>query len=269
MEKITDRTDRVLKKPYTDGLITAFYMALSGLVICLAATIPTLWMKHGTPLLIVGIVAGGLGGLFVLVGLVTLVLRQLKYSKMNEFWASDRPLMRWQYTPAEWQAMREEQWLDSVGDWKVQAGCLTVLFSLAGMLTGVMIGAEHGLLPALADGALGGGLGILAGGVLGAIVAAINFHIARRSLQDTIPGQVAFGIEEILFCDEYFKGNGSTRYVQSVQIRRLSGCELVISIFNPRIRAESEQEWVIPVPDYLEETVAEFASRIVAPRPEE
>jgi len=80
--------------------------------------------------------------LFGLILLIVWLKGLAQVRQIEAFLASDRPLIRWTYTPAEWQEIKEVKWQEEKGDWKVQWGCLTALFGLAGLLAGLFIATD-------------------------------------------------------------------------------------------------------------------------------
>ncbi len=190
-------------------------------------------------------------------------LRQAR--RARNFLQSDRPLLRWTYSTAEWQLIRETIWQGERGDWKIQWGCLTLLLGLAGMLTGVMLGMEGGILDAITQGLIGLALGSLAGGALGALVAGGNFLGARQAYQREEPGQVALGPNEIYFSDDYFAGDGVNAYIQGIAIHHGGPATLEFQlIFPPRPRMPRQEQWVVPVPSRWVEKVEE-SLHVLAP----
>jgi len=183
----------------------------------------------------------------------------LQVRRAAGFLASTRPLVRWTYSPAEWQQFKEVIWQEEAGDWKVQLGCLTILLAVAGLLAGAMIGLDEGMLEAVVDGLFGMLLGGLAGFVLGALVAGGNYWGARQAYRQTGPGQVALGPGEIFANDAYFRADGIKWFVRKAEITRGNPATLeVVLEFPPRPRMPLEEQWVIPLPEPFIEKVAEI-----------
>ena len=173
-------------------------------------------------------------------------------------------MVRWVYSPAEWQQIKEKAWQEASNDWKLQWGCLTILLALAGLLTGGMIGSDDGFLPAIGAALLGSGAGALSGGLIGGIVAAGNHWAARKTYRDPEPGQVALGPGEIFASDDYFRGNGVNGYIQGAKIHygnpATLECQLV---FPPRVRRDPEETWSIVIPAASLEAVEINLSAII------
>ena len=183
--------------------------------------------------------------------------------RARAFLASDRPLVRWTYSQVEWVQMKESLWQEEKGDWKIQWGCLTFLFALVGLLTGIMLGWEDGFLEVLVNGFFGLVFGGLAGTTLGILVAGGNYLGARQSYRQTEPGQVALGVDEIYASDEYFKGDGQISYIQDVKIQRGNPSTLeFLIVFPSRPRQPSEEGWRIPVPVKWVEQVEKIMPRL-------
>lgn len=172
------------------------------------------------------------------------------------FLASDRPLVRWTYTPREWERLQAAAWEEEGGDWKVQLGCLTVLLAITGALTGLLIGLDEGLLPALVGSGLGLAAGGLLGGVIGMVVAGGNHLGARLAQAQTTPGIVALAPNEVYALGNYFRGDGRSSYVRRVTLYRDAPLRLHLEIqLPPRVRGPVEEAWMLPVPAPMLETV--------------
>ena len=76
--------------------------------------------------------------LFCGIEVITWSMGQIVIRQIEAFLASDRPLLRWTYTSAEWQEIQERQWAEDKEDWKLQLGGLTFIFGLVGLLVGLM-----------------------------------------------------------------------------------------------------------------------------------
>lgn len=193
---------------------------------------------------------------FGLIWLVIWLLGWLQIRRAAEFLASERPLVRWTYSTAEWQQFKEVIWQEERADWKVQLGCITILLAIAGLLTGAMLGWEAGVLQTVGNGLLGTLLGGLAGFLIGALVAGGNYWGARQAYRQAQPGQVALGPGEIYANDAYFKADGVRWFVRGVEIQRGSPARLEFQLeFPPRPRMPLEEQWVIPLPDEWVEDV--------------
>jgi hypothetical protein len=202
----------------------------------------------------------------VLFGGITLIVwiwGRAHIRRAAEFLASDRPLVRWKYSTAEWERLKEAVWEEEGGDWKVQLGCLTVLFAITGLLTGLLIGSDEGLGQAL----LGGVIGLMGGGVfgvvIGAVVAGSQHLMIRKAYTQTEPGEVALGRDEVYALGNHFKGNGTSSYVRRVTLHRDAPVRLHVEIqLPPRVRGPVEAAWMLPVPPQMVEAIEEVLPMI-------
>jgi hypothetical protein len=239
--------------PYRRGLIAPLWLTTLALLVTLVA-----W----------GVSAVGLTGYIFLViavcflalfGGITLIVwlsGRMQIRRATEFLASDRPLVRWTYSTAEWERLMGTGWEEEGGDWKVQLGCLTVLFAITGALTGVLIGADEDFVQALLGGAIGLVGGGVVGGVIGAVVAGSQHLAMRRAYTQSEPGEVALGRDEVYVLGNYFKGNGHSSYVRRVTLNRDAPVRLHIEIqLPPRVRGPVEDAWMLPVPPQMVEAV--------------
>ena len=172
---------------------------------------------------------------------------------LKDFLHSDRPIVRWTYSTAEWQELRATAWREEKDDWKAQLGCLTALISLAGLLTGGLIGIEQGLGGLVDYGLVGAAAGGLAGGLIAGVVAAGNHLAARLDYDQSEPGQVALAPDEIYANGEYFKGNGRTSGVLEAQLPpgRPALLQITVRVVPWRADISSEENWQIAVPDRM------------------
>ena len=250
--------------PYRRGIIAPLWLTMVALVGTLLA-----W----------GVSALGLTGyvflviaacFFALFGSITLIVwawSRTQIRRATEFLASDRPLVRWTYSTLEWERLMGAGLEEEGSDWKVQLGCLTVLFAIAGVLTGVMVGADESLVQALVSGAIGLVGGGIIGGIIGAVVAGSQHLAMRRAYAHSAPGEVALGRDEVYAFGNYFKGNGSTSYVRRVTLHHDAPVRLHIEIqLPPRVRGPVEEAWMLPVPAQMVEAV-ERAFPQIAPQP--
>lgn len=205
-------------------------------------------------------------GFLVLFGMITLIVwvwGQTQIRRANEFLASDRPLVRWKYSTLEWERLQETVWAEEGGDWKVQLGCLTVLFAITGLITGILIGADEGVGEAIAGAALGLVGGGVFGGIIGAAVAGSNHLGVRRARAQAEPGEVALGRDEVYALGNHFQGNGTSSYVRRVTLHRDAPARLHVGIqLPPRVRGPVEAAWMLPVPPQMIEAVEEVLPTI-------
>ncbi len=205
-------------------------------------------------------------GFLVLFGVTTLIVwvwGQTHIRRATEFLASDRPLVRWKYSTLEWEHLKSAAWEDEGSDWKVQLGCLTVLFAITGLLTGLLIGADEGFGEALLGGVIGVVVGGGIGSVIGAVVAGSNHLMVRKAYAQTEPGEVALGRDEIYALGNYFKGNGTSSYVRRVTLHHDEPARLHVEIqLPPRVRGPVEAAWMLPVPPQVIEAIEEVLPMI-------
>lgn len=235
-----------LRNPHQRALITTGGLVLLALVATILSAGLAVAGLANPALAWIGLVV------FSIVGLMWLsiwLLGFLQVQRAAAFLASERPRVRWSYSPSEWQQFKEVIWQEEQGDWKVQWGCLTILLALPGLLAGAMIGLEEGLLEAAVNGLLGMLFGGLAGFVIGALVAGGNYWGARQAYRQSDPGQVALGPGEIYANTAYFRADGMKWFIRAAELQRGNPTTLVVQlIFPPRPRMPLEEEWVVPVP---------------------
>ncbi len=201
-----------------------------------------------------------------LVTVIAWLVGRNQIRQAKAFLNSDRVLMAWDYTPAEWRQIREETWQEERGDWKVQFGCLAFLLGLAGLLTGLMVGFEEGVAEAITGGLIGGLAGGLGGVVIGAVVAGGNHLAVKMAYRESAPGQVALAPHEIYAIGGYFKGDGANSFIESAELMRGSPNRLKLEIRTPpRLRESGEEEWTILVPARLVEDVKRILPDLTQP----
>lgn len=250
--------------PYRRGLIAPLWLTILALCGALVAWgTSALGLTDAFLLVIVAFFLALFGG----ITLIVWVWGRAQMRRAAAFLASDRPLVRWTYSTLEWERLMGTGLAEESGDWKVQFGCLTVLFAIAGALTGVLIGADESLGQAVLGGVLGVFGGGVIGGVIGAVVAGSQHLAMRRAYAHSAPGEVALGRDEVYAFGNYFKGNGSTSYVRRVTLHRDAPVRLHIEIqLPPRVRGPVEEAWMLPVPPQMVEAVERVLPEI-APQP--
>ncbi len=239
--------------PYRRGLIAPLWLTVLALLGTLAALGATVIGLTDAFFLVIAVFFLALfGG----ITLIVWIWGRGHTRRAAAFLASDRPLVRWTYSTLEWERLKETVWEEEGGDWKVQLGCLTVLFAITGALTGLLIGADEGVGQAI----LGSGLGILGGGVIGGVIGGVvagSQHLAmRRAYSRSEPGEVALGRDEVYALGNYFKGNGTSSYVRRVTLHHDAPVRLHVEIqLLPRVRGPVEEAWMLPVPSHMVEMV--------------
>lgn len=211
------------------------------------------------------VIAGSFFILFSTLALGVAVWASVQKHRGVAFLASERPLVRWTYSPAEWERLRAAAWQDEGGDWKVQFGCLTALLALAGALAGALIGLDESVLSAI----LGGGIGLVAGGIgggiLGAVVAGGNHLGASLARARSRPGSVALARDEVYALGNYFKGDGQRGYLRRATLDRGSG-QLHLEIqHRPSVRGPVEEAWALPVPPQMRTAVEACLPQLTSP----
>jgi len=257
--------------PYQQGLPALVgVVALTFIVVLVSAIMAALGVWESGVVVLLSMPLA----LFGLILLIVWLKGLTQVRQAASFLASDRPLIRWTYTPAEWQEIKEAKWQEEKGDWRVQWGCLTAILGLAGLLAGLFIAADDVssslfTLEAaieLATGALGGAaIGAIAGGVIGAIVAGGNYLGARNDYRQPTPGHVALAPKEFYANDGYFKANGNA--ITRVELTRGKPAILTIVTYTSRVRGPREEEWEIIVPRRLVDEVEAIVPQIVVSGP--
>jgi hypothetical protein len=251
-----DTMNAPIRNPYWRGMIPMAGLSILFLAITLAMY-GLVWIDLAEPWI-------GLMGLiftlfFSLIFVIVWLLGRIQVRRIKFFLTSDRPLVRWTYSSAEWEQIKDTLWQEERSDWKIQLGCMAALLSLAGLLTGLLLGAEDGFIQALGSGIIGLLVGSLAGGAIGAVVAGSNYWSSRQAHSWSEPGQIALGLNEIYANDNYFRGNGNSSYIQEVKIHPGNPTTLEIQlVFPPRPRMPSEEQWLILVPSQWVERVEEI-----------
>lgn len=202
------------------------------------------------------------GACFVLLALALIVIWILgarQVERARAFLASGRPLVRWTYSAGEWRQFKEARWAEEKGDWKIQWGCLALLFGMAGLLTGALSGLDVGGLAVVSSGAVGLLLGGLVGAVIGVWVAGGNYLSARRAFRRAAPGMVALGVNEAYVLDDYFCGDGENSYIRAAVVRPGRPVTLELQLVQPpRPRMPREEAWVVPLPEPVIAKVTEI-----------
>jgi hypothetical protein len=197
-----------------------------------------------------------ISGFFCLIWLIILLLGARKVKKIRGFLNSDRPLIRWTYSPEDWKRIKELDWNEQRQDWKLQWGCMSLLIAAAGGLTGAMLGLGEGFGLILVNILLGLLVGAAIGLLLGAVVAGGNHLDSWLAYRKEEPAQVALGPGEIYTGFDYFHADGKFRFIKDYELNSGKENTLTITlIFPPRPRTPNEETWIIPVPDHLVEHI--------------
>ncbi|MBN2392922.1 MAG: hypothetical protein JXR84_19480 [Anaerolineae bacterium] len=250
--------------PYRRGIIAPLWLTL----LALFGTLVALGVSAlGLTSYVFLAIAACFLALFGVITLIVWIWGRTHIRRATKFLASDRPFVRWTYSMPEWERLMGTGLEEEGGDWKVQFGCLTILFAIAGALTGVMIGADESFGQALLGGAIGLLGGGIVGGVIGAVVAGSQHLAMRRAYTRSEPGEVALGRDEVYALGNYFKGNGKSSYVRRVTLHRDAPVRLHIEIqLLPRVRGPVEEAWMLPVPPQMVETAEKVLPMIAIGR---
>lgn len=201
---------------------------------------------------------------FGLIWLVILLLGIRKKKLVREFLNSNRPLLRWTYSAADWQQVKNLNWNEEHQDWKLQWGCLSLLLSTAGGLTGLMLGLGEGLAVILIRSAAGFLIGVGLGLLIGGSVAGGNHLAAWLAYRKAQPAQVALAPGEVFTGFDYFRADGRTRFISNVELSRGQPDLLEFTlVFPPRPRMPLEETWVIAVPAKLYDQVDQIRSSLL------
>ncbi|MBX0328327.1 hypothetical protein K2Z83_11635 [Oscillochloris sp. ZM17-4] len=175
------------------------------------------------------------------------------------FLGSSRPLVRWAYTPEEWQQVRSFAYEQQQRD-RPPLGCLPPLFAAPGLLAGLMIGADTGLAEALVGALVGTLVGALVGGTLILPVRLINHLAATRALRADSPATVAIGAHELFYEQLYF--DARRHRLAAVHLNRHSPPRLRIDRYASRFSLVYAFPTVILVPPRMLAAVQEALPRI-------
>ncbi len=246
-----------LRNPYRKAFYPMGLLAGLGLLAAFIFWVLSLAGLDSRMLAGMGMVFSGMFGLIVVIAWL-LGLNRLRQA--GQFLESERPLLRWTYTEAEWRQQREAAWQEQSGDWKLQLGLMTLIFGLVGLLAGVMIGLDENVTAAVVTGALGLLLGGLAGALMGAAVAGGSALSSLQEYREAEPGQVALGAGEIYANDDYFRSDGGSSTIRQAELVReglLVKLEVDMLIPGQR-RSSREQHWSIVVPAEFERRMEEM-----------
>jgi len=241
--------------PYKDGVI--FCGVLTG-AFALSAMI--FWALMFADLMddsIWFILASVMAGFWLLVLTIVWLLGKRKLGHIKGFVNSDRPLVRWRYTTAEWQAMKEQEWEENKEIFRVAPGCLAAIFASSGVVFGLLVGLEKGLdawVQFTFFGVLGGAI---IGGLLGGLISLNNYLGSRWSRNKDRQTLVALGADEVFHEREYFRSNGLTKYIMRVSLDEAAQPpKLTLVLYSPKPRqSSSKQTWSLVIPDRMVEQV--------------
>jgi hypothetical protein len=240
-----------IRNPYQRAMYVMWGLIGLFLILVVVTTVMVMLDIWNSAILIVISI---LFSLFCLVQFIVWLAGQIQVKRIENFLGSTRPLLRWTYTPEEWQAIKDEEWQEEKGDWKVQLGCLTFLFGLVGLLVGLMGVVEGEEINPFVSTAIG----IAFGGSIGAAVAGGNYLAAQNEyLHSDSPSEVVLAPTEIFCNGQYFKANGDYSHIESVKFIPGSPSTLLIETYYYPwwLRDREEGVWAIVVPQRLHREV--------------
>lgn len=256
--------------PYQQAFPPLLGLISLGSMLALGSSIMVMLGVWRTPL--IAILSFSFTLVFSLILFIIWIADLVQITRIKAFLASERPLIRWTYTPEEWEELKKMQWDEEKGDWKIQLGCLTFLFGLAGLLAGLLIAASESsldsytLIGELIFGGLSGAtIGAAAGGAIGLAVAGGNYLSARKAYLQPTPGEVALGATEFYANGQYFRTNGGT--IESIEFQPDTPAQLVI-VTHTWYKRPPIEEWVIFVPPRLVKEIQAISTQIMASGPE-
>jgi hypothetical protein len=258
-------TESKIRNPYRSALVS-----LGGLLglFSLPTLMAAIMLIRGTanqPIAVLPFIGAGLFLLFGLAWIIALAAGQIKVGRMKAFLRSQRALISWRYTDEEWEQIKEARWQEEHADWRIQLGCLTGLFGLIGLLTGLMLGAEDGWIEAITSAFIWGAAWTAGGGLIGGVLAGGSHLAARLAYRDPVPGHVALAPDEILANSDYFRGDGTRRYIREARLEPGDPTRLLIQVWSPKLKGAAEEEWDVVVPHRLRGTVEAVLPLIARP----
>ncbi|MCI0513544.1 hypothetical protein L0128_10055 [candidate division KSB1 bacterium] len=208
--------------------------------------------------------------LFTTISLLQLWWGWRRARQSADFLNSARPVLRWTYTPPEWEALREADWQEARADWKLPIGCLAFLLGLAGLMVGGALAYRdlsyrpndwEKLLEIAAGAIVVALIGALVGGVIGAIIAFGNRLTARHYYRQTTPGEVALGLQEIYFAGQYVRLEDDWNWLEHFEWQPGPPALLSITVHTwlPR---HNEEIWEIMVPERVQSQVTAMVQQI-------
>jgi len=248
------------KNPYQRGIIALWFMLILLTLPILASAFMVLfkgWDFYTIPLSAI------LWIIFAMAQLAAIISGRMQASKANEFLNSSRHLVRWTYTPMEWNMILKEKWDEEKDDWKLQLFGMTFIFALVGVVVGILGMIDDTINPIVSTAA-----GTFVGLVLGAVIALGNHLGALWEYKNSNP-QVAIGVNEIFQNNQYFKAD-KRNWIKKVSMQKENPPKLVFEIHaNPLLSKPAEEEWFINIPENLAEEVEKTIPRIQTKKQED
>ncbi len=181
-----------------------------------------------------------------------------------EFLSSDRPLVRWRYTVAEWERARRALLSDTIVDPREAIGCAIPFLSCVGLGVGGVVGLATDFQTGVLFGAIGAGIG--AG--LAAIVPAIAAHFSNRAHVELLAADrrpyVALGRGELYYNGHYFRANGYSDTITAIAAEEGDTNWLRIAVRAPRASIHQTFDGSIVIPPRLWLAVKQAVPAIAA-----
>lgn len=155
-------------------------------------------------------------------------------SQAREFILSERPLIRWRYSPDEWQQVRQVQFNGSTEDMKEMAGCAVPFFAGVGTLLGTVLGSVEGFVGAVPGAAIGALAGYIFGKILVPIATGLNQSTNRELYRTDLPVWVVLAPGEIYYNRQYFRADAIGDRLEGMNLEEGALTWLRIETFAPR-----------------------------------
>jgi len=231
------------KHPYLSGLLG---WSVITLFFCTPALIRLLGFWQDLPLIVLLIP----GLIFMIILVITWLIGIIELNLATDFLNSERPLIKWTYTKENWLKMKDLELQESLGDPRLAFWALTILFSIVGLLVGLM-GIDD--INFLVITLIGAAFGMVLGGIVSLSILITNIIAEREKTEE--PGQVAIGETEILSSNRYVKFRGKYNILKDVTFKKGSPSKLVFAILCWGPRRRRLEKWSILIPSHLEEQV--------------
>ncbi|WP_129631088.1 hypothetical protein [Candidatus Oscillochloris fontis] len=180
-----------------------------------------------------------------------------------EFLGSNRPLVRWVYTPEEWQQVRS-LFYEQMQSNQPPLGCLPAMFGGVGLLTGFFIGLEEGFPEGFVAMLIALAIGVAFGGLMILPVKIINHQAAQNIMRATSPATVALGSHELFYERVYFDARVHRLNAIRLRERKRTMDYLDIDRFAPRYSLVIYFPSIIYVPPRMLPAVQEVLPKIAA-----
>ncbi|WLT38204.1 hypothetical protein NON20_22300 [Synechocystis sp. B12] len=155
-------------------------------------------------------------------------------SQAKNFILSQRPLIRWRYSPDEWQQVRQAQLGESGEDMREMAGCAVPFFAGVGTLMGTVIGSVEGFVGVVPGAAIGALAGYIFGKILVPIATGLNQSTNRELYRTDLPVWVVLASGEIYYNRQYFRADAIGDRLEGITLDEGALTWLRIETFAPR-----------------------------------